>query len=162
MRINMYNLELDEKKHPVLVKEKGFNYAANRVCRPHEVVNMCNELLHLDARAEEYVYAIAVTSKQEVLGIFEISHGTINASLLQPREILIRMLMSGATGMIILHNHPSGDSSPSKEDMVVFQRIKDAAGLVGLAFNDFIVVGSANYYYSFRENGFYKDKKIGG
>lgn len=90
MRINVYTVE----KENLLVKEKGINYP-NNIDNSTEVVSMFNRLFRLDQKAEEYMYMLALNSKNKPLGAFEISHGTVNLSLVSPREIYQRALLVG-------------------------------------------------------------------
>lgn len=116
---------------------------------PENVYKLAAKTLNLLEAAEEYVYLITLNSKNKLTGLFEVSHGTVNSSILSPREIYIRALLLGATNIIIFHNHPSGDPEPSKEDIRVTKRLKTAGELLGVELIDHIIVG--NYYYSFRE-----------
>ena len=116
---------------------------------PENVYKLATKTLNLLEAAEEYVYLITLNNKNKLTGLFEVSHGTVNSSILSPREIYIRALLSGATNIIIFHNHPSGDPEPSKDDILVTKRIKAAGELLGVGLLDHIIVG--NYYYSFRE-----------
>lgn len=78
-------------------------------------------------RAEEYTYALCLdTTLQSLQGIFEISHGSIDCSILSPREVLLRALLCGTSRLLILHNHPSGNPKPSKEDIEVTNRMQKA------------------------------------
>lgn len=74
-----------------------------------------------------------------------ISTGTVNASFMSPREIFINVLRYKAVNMILIHNHPSGDASPSKEDELITQKIKEAANLLGIGFVDHIIIGDKQY-----------------
>ena len=76
----------------------------------------------------------------------------MNASLVTPRELFIEALQKNAVSIIILHNHPSGDPSPSREDMLTTKRIQDAGALIGIELLDHIIIGN-NCYISFREEG---------
>ncbi len=116
---------------------------------PENVYKLATKTLNLLEAAEEYVYLITLNNKNKLTGLFEVSHGTVNSSILSPREIYIRALLLGATNIIIFHNHPSGDPEPSKEDIRVTKRLKAAGELLGVELIDHIIVG--NYYYSFRE-----------
>ena len=89
-------------------------------------------------------------TKGKPLGVFEISHGTINQSICNPRDIFIKALLCGAAGIILAHNHPSGDVAPSKNDMEIYKRVKEAGQLLGIGLLDNIIIG--NGYYSFTEN----------
>lgn len=154
MRITTYRSELDENQHNILVKENSCNYPVDSLNNPQSVVAMLNSVFRLNKQAEEYVYMIALNTKGKPLGVFEISHGAAQQSICNPREIFIKALLCGATGIILAHNHPSGDTTPSKDDMTVYQRIKEAGNIIGVNLLDNIVVG--NGYYSFLENE--KDK----
>lgn len=150
MRITKYRTELDENKHNVLVKEKSFNYQCDSLDNPKSIVKMLNECFHLNKMAEEYLYMIALDTKCHLLGIFEISHGTVNSSLVTPREIFIRAILCSAVQIILVHNHPSGEVNPSKEDREVFKRIKESGKLIGIELLDNIIIGDG--YYSFLEH----------
>ena len=81
-----------------------------------------------------------------------ISKGTVNASLITPRELFIEALQKNAVFVIILHNHPSGEPTPSREDRLITRRIQDAGALIGIELLDHIIIGN-NCYVSFREEG---------
>lgn len=101
MRINFYEAMLSEDDRTKLVKEKGLNYEAEKLNNPEDIVLMMRRLLHMEQMAEEYCYMIAMNSSCKVLGIFFISKGTVNVSLITPREIYIRALLSGAVQIIL-------------------------------------------------------------
>lgn len=98
---------------------------------------------------EEFIM-LALNNKSVLLGEFVISKGTVNASLASPREIFIQALRVKAVNIIIMHNHPSGDPAPSRNDFVVTKNIKSAGELIGINLIDHIIIGD-NDYISFRE-----------
>lgn len=151
MRIIQYDLELTKERIPQLVKEKGFNYATTtELNQPALIVNMMKEVYHLERKAEEHLYILALDTKNKPIAVFEISKGTVNASLVSPREILIRMLLCGCVGMVLIHNHPSGSTQPSTEDIRVKDRLKESANLIGIELLDSIII-AAEQYLSFQE-----------
>lgn len=81
-----------------------------------------------------------------------ISKGTVNASLLSPREIFVTALRHKAVNILLLHNHPSGDAAPSREDEALTRRLKEAAELLGIGFVDHIIIGD-NQYTSLKQLG---------
>ena len=93
-----------------------------------------------------------LNSKSRLIGESDISKGTVNASLITPRELFIEALQKNAVSIIILHNHPSGDPSPSREDRLITERIRQAGDLIGIELLDHIVIGN-NCYISFSEQG---------
>lgn len=151
MRITTYRSEINEYQHNILVKENSCNYPVDSLRSPQAVSEMLNTVFRLNKQAEEYVYMIALNTKSKPLGVFEISHGSVSQSICNPREIFIKALLCGATGIILAHNHPSGDTTPSNGDMAVYDRIKEAGKIMGVSLLDNIIVG--NGYFSFMENG---------
>ena len=146
--IYKYNVELNEKI-PVLVKETAYDFDADTsVRRPDLIADMRCTYCRLDKQAEERVMMVALDTAAHVLGVFEISHGTVHYSLISPREIILRALVCGASSFVLAHNHPSGSLEPSKDDCKISAAIKNAADIMDIKMLDFIIV-SSNGYYSF-------------
>ena len=152
MNVKRYNIELSDAMHPALVEEKTYDCLslAHHGCR--DVADMLNTCCRLDRSAEERVLMAAFNVKMETIGIFEISHGTVDKSLLSPREIFIRALLVGAKYIIIAHNHPSGDPSPSADDDRCCRVIERAGRLLGVPMIDFIILGRGDVF-GYLENG---------
>ncbi len=89
-------------------------------------------------------------SQSVLLGDEMISVGTVNASLVSPREIFIRALMRQAVHIILLHNHPSGVPLPSTQDKLVTRKIQECGEMLGIHLSDHIIIGD-NQYFSFKE-----------
>ena len=83
---------------------------------------------------------------------FEISHGSIDRSVCGVREIFVRLLLSGAAQFVMIHNHPSGDDSPSSMDCQATQRLIEAGKLMGIPMVDSIIIGDVGHF-SIREEG---------
>lgn len=152
MRITKYRTELDENRHNVLVKESATNYNADNLNNPELIVKMLNDCFNMNRLAEEHLYLIALNTKTKPLGVFEVSHGTANASMVNPGEIFIRLLLVGASSFVVSHNHPSGDCTPSKEDIQTTRRLKECADIMGIMLLDHIIVGDE--YSSLKESGY--------
>lgn len=120
------------------------------VCNPLDIAVFAKEILKLDILAEEYSYALGLDTKNKILGLFCISHGTVDTSFMTPREIFIRLLLCGAVSYVVIHNHPSGDTSPSTSDDLITRRISEASDLMGIKLLDHIIIG--DNYYSYKEN----------
>ena len=105
----------------------------------------------LDNKKQEYFYCIYVNTKKEVIERKLLFMGTINRSMVHPREIFKYAYLNSASGIICIHNHPSGDITPSIED----KRLTDALISIGKIQNipviDHIIIGNNNYY-SFNDN----------
>ena len=88
----------------------------------------------------------------QLLGEEVLSVGTVSASLLSPREVFIAALKKEAVHIMLLHNHPSGDPAPSRQDMKVTDDIKEIGGMIDIPLIDHIIIGD-NKYISFKEAG---------
>lgn len=152
MKILKENLVLDGNWHGNLVMEESLEYIGmEQMKMPEDVARLMNDVFQMDIQAEERLYLICLTNKCHPISFFEISHGTYDAAMANPREIFIRALLCAAAGIILVHNHPSGDCSPSKEDCILTRRIRQAAEMMGIHLNDHIIIGR-NQFYSFREH----------
>ena len=100
---------------------------------------------------QEHMKLLMLNSKAKLLGETTISKGTVNASLVTPRELFIEALQKNAVSIIILHNHPSGDCTPSRNDIAVTDRLIEGSGIFSIELCDHIIIGD-NEYYSFYEN----------
>lgn len=152
MRINFYDTRIKEDL-TVLVKEKAVNYQTNddfRACSPKTVKELMNALVHLNALGEEHLYMLAFNNGSKLLGIFCISKGTVSQTCLSSREIFIRALMIGASYIVICHNHPSQKVTPSRQDVIATQKLKEAGELLDIPLMDHIIIGGDSYF-SFTE-----------
>ena len=101
-------------------------------------------------REQEVMLLLMLNQKGRLLKEKYIFQGTVNKSLASPREIFLEALSSRAVQIILLHNHPSGDASPSREDMDITRRVEEAGKLLGISLTDHIIIGE-HTYVSFRE-----------
>ena len=102
---------------------------------------------------EEFIM-LALNNKSALLDEYVISKGTVNASFASPREIFIQALRVKAVNIIIMHNHPSGDPTPSRNDIISTNNIKLAGDIIGIKLIDHIIIGD-NDYVSFKEKGLF-------
>ena len=93
-------------------------------------------------------------SKCHLLKELTLSIGSVNQSILTPREVLIAALQYRAVHMILLHNHPSGDPSPSKADLATTRKVKEAGDMLGIPLMDHIIMGD-HKYISLKEQGLF-------
>ena len=101
---------------------------------------------------KEHFVVCMLDSKCRYLGERTLTIGSVNASLVSPREVFIHALSLQAVSIIILHNHPSGRPQPSREDIQVTERIAECGKLLHVKLSDHIIIGDHDYY-SFREKG---------
>ena len=135
-----------------VVKEKNVLYETNKINNPSNIVEILR-LFELDKQSEENLIMLALDTKNKVLGYFTISIGTLNSSLVSPREIFKRAMLVNANSIILAHNHPSGDCTPSTEDIQATKRIKECGKILGIELLDHIIIGDYGNYKSLREIG---------
>lgn len=98
----------------------------------------------------EQMVLVLLNGKNKVIKEVVVSQGTVNSSPASPREVFLEALKYGAVQMILLHNHPSGDPTPSRQDIQITKRMKDAGELLGIPILDHIIIGDC-CYVSLRE-----------
>lgn len=101
--------------------------------------------------AEEHMYMIAMDTRNVPIGIFEVSHGNANTAPMNTRGIFIRALLCGAVYIVLVHNHPSGDPSPSGEDLAVTSKMVQAGEMIGIRILDHVIIGKFRHYKSLLE-----------
>lgn len=106
-------------------------------------------LRHLD---QEHIYAMFFDTKQHFIKDVLLSKGTVNASVISPRELFVEALKARAVRFALIHNHPSGDPEPSREDELLTRRMKEVGIVLGIYLVDHIIIGNASYM-SFKERG---------
>ena len=109
------------------------------------------DMRHLE---QEELRAVFLDVKNRLIYDRRIFYGTVSRSIAEPREILIEALRAGASCLIILHNHPSGDPTPSQDDILATTRLKSCCDLIGIRFLDHIVIGD-NTYVSMKDAGLF-------
>lgn len=103
-------------------------------------------------KATEHLTLVLLDNRKNILSETVISVGTANSTLVSPREICIRALRLEAAYMLLLHNHPSGNPTPSRQDILVTQKIKEVSDLIEIPLLDHIIIGD-NRYTSFNQKG---------
>lgn len=158
MRLNLYNLILDDGR-VALTKERGLNWdGADRIITPHSVYEMMHEVFQMGKVCNEYVYAIVLNTRGVCRGILCISKGGYNMANVDVRTIFSFALLTAADRILLCHNHPSEDVSPSGADIIFTKRIHQVASLLGMELADHIIVGKEGYY-SFAENNALETQK---
>jgi len=99
----------------------------------------------------EHFVILMLDQKNQVIGINTVGVGSLNASIVHPREVYKPAILSNCAALILGHNHPSGDPQPSKEDRAITQRLKEAGALLGINVLDHLVIGAEGKYFSFAD-----------
>ena len=106
----------------------------------------------LAKEAKENFVALHLDAKNRIICFDRVSIGSLSASIVHPREVYKAALLSSAAAVLFIHNHPSGDTTPSREDIEMTKRLKGAGELLGIRVLDHLIVGEEGYY-SFANNG---------
>jgi DNA repair protein RadC len=100
----------------------------------------------------EWFYAVYLNTRNHVLAVELVSVGSLNASIVHPREVFKMAIVLSAASILVAHNHPSGDPNPSDEDLGLTKRLQDAGELLGIPLLDHVIVGEGEYR-SLKEGG---------
>lgn len=121
-----------------------------KVSSPKDVSELLiNEMSSLN---QEVLKIILLNTKNIVIGVKDVFKGSLNSSIVHPREIFKEAIQRGSANIIICHNHPSGDPTPSKEDINITLRLKQCGDLMGIGLLDHLIIGN-NKYISLKEKG---------
>lgn len=146
MRITTYDTHIIENK-PTLVKQNSNNYPSiKKLDSPKNVTSMMNDIFCANILTEEHVWVIALNTKLIPIGVFEISHGLVDSSIISPREIFMKLCLCNAYGFILVHNHPSEDCEPSPEDIEITKDLTKCGEIMNINLLDHIIIGGENYY----------------
>ena len=153
MKISKYETRFDKNGDACLC-ETPINYKVDgrkKYNSPTLLDEFFRDALELHTYTDERVFVVCMDNGCHIIGCFEASHGSATISLFPIREILQKSLMLGAVFIAVAHNHPSGDPTPSEEDITVTNKLRKACGIVDITFVDHIVVSKYGYY-SFMEH----------
>lgn len=114
-----------------------------QIKKPSDIFEMCKDMSFLN---QEVVRVISIDSKSTVLSVEDITKGTANASLIHPREVFKPVISNSAISFALVHNHPSGDPSPSEADKDITRRLKKCSGIIGIDLIDHLIIGKGRFY----------------
>lgn len=132
-----------------VVKEKGILYGKEQICTPENAAELARKVVGMADR--EHVLVISVDARMYPAGIEITSIGTLDAALSSPREVFKHAVMSNAYGIIMVHNHPTGETEPSRKDWKNAKQMKKAGELLGIPLLDHVIVGEDGNYRSMAE-----------
>ena len=127
--------------------QSGLNFSAPETIAQYYMEDMRH-------KKKEEMKLLLLNSKTKLIGESELSLGTVNTTLVSPREVFVEALRRNAVAVILLHNHPSGDPTPSKQDVLITRRVTEAGRLIGVELLDHIIIGD-NCFISLRDKGFF-------
>lgn len=136
-----------------IVKERTLPYQESvHISSPEEAAQLIRA--YLGEADREHFVVLMLSTKHRVNAIHTVSVGSINATIVHPREVLKAAILSNAAAIVVAHNHPSGDPTPSEDDLSVTKRLLQACRIVGIDLLDHVVV-CEDRYVSFRERGLF-------
>jgi DNA repair protein RadC len=119
---------------------------------PEEVMNLVRS--RLKGKKKEYFLALLLNTRNQLIKVAEISIGSLDTSIVHPREVFKEAISASAASAIFVHNHPSGDPTASEDDIKLTKRLAEAGEIVGIDVLDHIIIGDKNYISLKREGLF--------
>lgn len=140
------------------VKERFIPYGVEgNINTPEKVVKMVSRLLK--EADKEIMLAISVDTKNKPVGIEVVAIGSLNVAYVEARDLFKHAILSNASGIVLVHNHPSGDVTPSVEDWHLTYRIMQAGALLGIELLDHIIIGDNEEFVSLSQTKEWKAKE---
>ena len=150
--VTIYKTKLDDQFNLTCVRESvKAGDGRKSYSTPEMIVDLVNDVFDLKHEATEHTVLVGLDPKLHIKGLTKISVGTAKAALICPREAFQKALIMDASNIILIHNHPSGDATPSSEDVSVAHRMSEAGKVLGINFADNIII-AGNNFNSFKVN----------
>lgn len=119
-----------------------------KIKKPETVFNLLKN--EIGNKMKENFYILSLTTRNNLISVDKVSTGTLSASLAHPREVFLPAIQNSASTVIIVHNHPSGDTQPSEDDLEITKRLIEAGKILGIDLVDHIIVAKHSFF-SFKE-----------
>lgn len=132
--------------------KRALNKKSNlkKISHPKDIFELLKN--EVATKKKEYFKLICLNTRNQIIAIENISIGTLNSALAHPREIFYSAIKNLANSIIVVHNHPSGDPSPSTQDIEITKKLQKAGDLLGIELTDHIIITKDNYF-SFKQKG---------
>lgn len=135
-----------------MIKEDCVKYDARKpISAPKNAYDIAKEI-GIDENAEEEFWIMCLDTKNKPCGFHMISHGSLDSTIVHPREVFKRALLNNARSIMLYHNHPSGNPEPSQQDIEITKRLGDVGDIMGIQVLDHIILGDGTYC-SLKERG---------
>ena len=131
-------IELASRINDELASEKKI-----KITSPQDIYNLLK--LELSDKQTEEVKVVILDNKNQVKSVVTVSKGSTNKTVISPKEVLSEPIKQLATGIILVHNHPSGDTTPSRQDILLTRKISDYANIFEIALYDHVIIGKTGY-----------------
>lgn len=130
---------------------KSLKTEAFHVSSPNAVFNFIKS--QIGYATKEHFIVLGMDNKNMILVYHIVSIGTISEAIVHPREVFFPVMKALCSGAVIVHNHPSGNTAPSRQDIETTKRMVEAGKILGIPVLDHVIVGNDSYY-SLKENGY--------
>ncbi len=135
-KITLRSIETRYRKE--VVREDAPEWVTTRFTSPKQIFEMFKDL---QMETKEHFITLHLDGKNRVVCLDRVSVGSLNQSIVHPREVFKSACMSGAAAILLIHNHPTGDPTPSNEDIAITNRLKEGGDLLGIRVLDHIIIG---------------------
>ena len=132
-----------------MAKERELPYEGKEINSAEKTAKLAEQIL--EGADREHLLVISINCACRPVAVEIVAIGALNSVVIQPREIFKHAILSNAAGIVVVHNHPSGKCTPSREDEAITRKMIRAGDLLGIWLEDHIIIGEG--YYSFREEG---------
>ena len=150
--LNIHGLGLAKASQIIASLELAKRYTSQSNRKITSAQDVYDELKAFSTKQQEYFLVITLDGASHIINTRTVFIGTLNQSLVHPREVFADAIADRAAGIIIAHNHPSGTLSASRADMAVTQRLEEVSKLVGIEFLDHVILAKDGFY-SFADEG---------
>ncbi|NTU22475.1 JAB domain-containing protein [Brevibacillus sp. HB1.2] len=139
-----------------MVRESSLLYPQRRIRMAKDAAGLFQKFLQDTDR--EVFLLLCLSTKNEPTAIHTVSVGSLDSSIVHPRETFKAAILANVSSIIVAHNHPSGDPTPSREDIQVTKTLQQAGELLGITFLDHIIIGTDGTYVSLKEGRYIKNE----
>lgn len=123
--------------------------STSKITSPQDVINATQQL---NRKSREHLLGLYLDARHRLIKKYTLAIGSLNQTILEPRDVFNQALRLPCTSLILVHNHPSGNPQPSQDDKVLTQHIQQAGTLLGITLTDHIIIAKDDYF-SFKESG---------
>ena len=134
------------------IREVEEPFAAFQIRSPEDAKQLAEA--HIADEDREVFLVMMLNTKNQVIGLHRAHVGSLNASIVHPREVMKSAILNNAASIIVSHQHPSGDPTPSKEDIEVTKRLAEAGKMIGIELLDHLIVSHTGKHVSLKEKGY--------
>jgi DNA repair protein RadC len=140
--------QIEARYRNEVLREDAPMWVSKRFTAPAQIFEIFKNLC---LEAKEHFIVLHLDGKNKISCFDRVSVGSLNQSIVHPREVFKTACLSSAAAILLVHNHPTGDPTPSSEDLAITRRLKEAGDLLGIRLLDHIIIGDS--YLSFVEQG---------